>query len=73
MSKPRASASRNAARSGPCAALALTAWGTSLVGLPALDLSPPPADQSLDALAGDLVLHLIYGGATAATYQALGG
>ncbi|MFZ0042229.1 MAG: hypothetical protein WAK93_13045 [Solirubrobacteraceae bacterium] len=68
-----ASLRRRPPASASGAALALTAWGVSLASLPALDLSPPPADQSPVALAGDLLLHLVYGGATAATYQALGG
>jgi uncharacterized membrane protein len=53
--------------------LGLAAWGTSLVVLPALGVSPPPWSQSPGALASDLAMHLVFGGASAATLAALGG
>lgn len=62
-SRPRASAAG--------AALGLTAWGASLVELPALRLSPPPWQQPPGALVVDLAMHLVYGASTAAVYQVL--
>ncbi|MFZ0089518.1 MAG: hypothetical protein WAL63_08430, partial [Solirubrobacteraceae bacterium] len=53
------------------AALGATAWIVSLVELPALDVSPPPWRQPPLSLASDLAFHLVYGTATAATFQAL--
>jgi uncharacterized membrane protein len=53
--------------------LGLTAWGTSLVVLPALGVSPPPWRQSRGAVAADVAMHLVFGGASAATLAALGG
>jgi uncharacterized membrane protein len=52
-------------------ALGLTAWGVSLVELPALGLSPPPWQQPLGGLVADLTMHLVYGASTAAVYQVL--
>lgn len=54
-------------------ALGLTAWGVSLIGLPALNLAPALWQQSPAALASDLGFHLVYGVATATAYRALGG
>ncbi len=53
------------------AALGLTAWGASLVELPALGLSPPPWQQSPSELAVDLSMHLVFGASTAAVFRAL--
>ncbi len=53
------------------AALGLTAWAVSLVQLPALGVSPPPWRQPPGSLAGDAIVHLVFGGATAATFRAL--
>jgi uncharacterized membrane protein len=61
--RPRASAAG--------AALGLTAWGASMVELPALGLSPPPWQQPPGALVVDLAMHLVYGASTAAVYQVL--
>jgi uncharacterized membrane protein len=48
----------------------LNVWLASLVALPALGVAPPPWKQSPAALARDLGLHLVYGTATAAAYEA---
>jgi uncharacterized membrane protein len=48
----------------------LNVWLVSLVKLPALGVAPPPWKQSPAALAQDLGLHLVYGTATAAAYEA---
>ncbi len=54
-------------------ALGLTVWGTSLIQLPALDLAPPPWQQSPSALASDLGFHLVYGAVTGIAFRAYGG
>ncbi len=53
------------------AAFGLSVWGTSLVILPALKLSPPASEQPPAGLAVDLAMHLVYGGAAGAAYAAL--
>jgi hypothetical protein len=45
-------------------------WLASLVELPALGVAPPPWRRSPAALGRDLGFHLVYGTATAATYEA---
>ena len=52
------------------AVFGLNVWLASLVKLPALGVAPPPWKQSPAALAQDLGLHLVYGTATAAAYEA---
>ena len=52
-------------------AFGLSVWGASLAALPALKLSPPPGEQPPSALAVDLAMHLVYGGAAGAAYAAL--
>jgi hypothetical protein len=51
-------------------AFGLNVWLASLVKLSALGVAPPPWKQSPAALAQDLGLHLVYGTATAAAYEA---
>ncbi len=60
---------RSATLSG--AALGLTAWILSLAELPALGLAPAPWRQPAGSLAGDALMHLVFGAATAATFNAL--
>ncbi len=52
-------------------ALGLTAWAVSLAELPALGLAPLPWRQPVGSLAGDALMHFVFGGATAATFNAL--
>lgn len=53
------------------AALALVAWGTSLVELPALGVAPPAWEQSPASVASDAGLHLLYGLTAAAVLEVL--
>lgn len=52
------------------AVFGLSVWLASLVKLSALGVAPPPWKQSPAAVAQDLGLHLVYGTATAAAYEA---
>lgn len=49
----------------------LNVWLASLAELPAIGVAPPPWKQPPGSLVQDLALHLIYGTATAAAYEAL--
>ncbi len=48
----------------------LNVWATNLVALPALGVADPPWRRPGSAVATDLALHLIYGTATAAAFEA---
>jgi hypothetical protein len=52
------------------AVFGLNVWLVSLIELPALGIAPLPWKQPPAALARDLGLHLVYGTATAAAYEA---
>lgn len=58
----------------PVAAVAVHAallWGAEQAMLPALDVAPPPTEQSAEELAIDGAHHLLYAVATGVTYSML--
>jgi hypothetical protein len=58
-------------RPGSGVVFGLTAWGASLVHLPAMQLAPPVWEYEAKSLAPDLGFHLLYGVTAASTYKLL--
>jgi hypothetical protein len=58
---------------GPAGAFAHLAavWGSELVMLPALDVTPPPTRWRRREVAIDLLHHVVYATATSAAYERL--